>query len=161
MCFIFELLNDDNYHEAIADMQALQDLEKSFSKDRTDGKEMATKHLAYLVEYTHVHKGEIILARENDLYCGFIVYYIEEFETADLHVIDSLKIYGEVSELYIRPNWRKKNLGKKLLDHAEQYFIERGIKRVKLTVLAKNKKACDFYSHMDYAPFEIVYQKYL
>ncbi len=64
-----------------------------------------------------------------------------------LHASKSLTQIGDGEfEIYVKPTWQRKGIGKQLLVKAEQYAIQSTkLSRLTLKVLAKNKRAISLY----------------
>lgn len=154
-------LRAENRAYAVAFMAGLQEHERQISSDRRPGKEMADAHLAYLEKTCRVNSGKIFLARINQAYAGFIVCFINRYEPDDLHITAALKTYGEISDLYVAPQYRGQGVASSLIRHAETYLAALGQTRVKLTVLNANASAQRAYETLGYAPYEVIYQKEL
>ena len=59
--------------------------------------------------------------------------------------------YGYINNLYIEPSRRGCGLSDELLLYAENWFRERGVTRLRLTVTSTNVAACRLYERMGYA----------
>lgn len=57
---------------------------------------------------------------------------------------------GHVEELYVRPGFRGRSVGRDLLDRAEAWARERGCERVSLGVHTSNEDAREFYESCGY-----------
>lgn len=57
---------------------------------------------------------------------------------------------GQLTELYVAPEYRGKNLGKLLIQAVESYFIEKKCTVIVLEVLAVNHQAYEFYKRSGY-----------
>ena len=69
--------------------------------------------------------------------------------------------YGEVNEIYVGPDWRRKGLGKTIMAHAQKWFRERGVNTVRVEVLASNEAARSFYKRLGFEPNYMTLQKTL
>ena len=58
--------------------------------------------------------------------------------------------YGYVNNLYLTPQRRGAGLARELMQQAEKWFRERGIKRARLTVTTSNESACHLYENCGY-----------
>ncbi|MCK5023952.1 MAG: GNAT family N-acetyltransferase [Candidatus Aenigmarchaeota archaeon] len=66
---------------------------------------------------------------------------------------------GLVHQIYIDDEFRGKGLAKKLMDCAEEYFREKNIKRIKLTVTLENVSAIKLYEKIGYQKKRVVMEK--
>lgn len=82
--------------------------------------------------------AEVIIAEFNDELAGQAIYF-HNYSTFEA----SPGIYLE--DLYVRPSFRGKGIGKKLLEEVITIAKEKKCKRVEWVVLDWNKSAIDFY----------------
>jgi len=71
----------------------------------------------------------------------------------------SVGTFGRVQHIFVEDRVRKRGLGKKLMESAEEYLRSRGIKKMKLTVTATNDEALSFYRDMGYETKRFVMEK--
>ena len=87
------------------------------------------------------HNGDIIVCFDNDEIIGRVdVIYEQSY-------LD-FSIVGYVDWIYVRPSYRKKGIGKALLQEAEKLFVKKGCFKYYLFV-AENKQAIAFYEKTD------------
>ena len=67
---------------------------------------------------------------------------------------------GAIHELFVKPEFQKKGIGKKLVLHALDYFKNKNIKKAELWVGLKNERAKKFYSCLGFRE-SIAYGKWL
>lgn len=60
---------------------------------------------------------------------------------------------GRLISIGVHPDWRKKGIGKKLMDVAEGWFLKSGAKQVVLEVNVSNHEAVNLYSSLG---FEVI-----
>lgn len=82
------------------------------------------------------HKGEAL--------CGFVWIVLCHNNWTGEH-------YGYINNLYIEPRRRGCGLSDELLLFAENWFRERRVTRLRLTVTSTNVAACRLYERMGYA----------
>jgi ribosomal protein S18 acetylase RimI-like enzyme len=58
---------------------------------------------------------------------------------------------GLIYHLVVKPEHRRKGLGKKLLEKTEAVFKEEGIRKIYLLVFKKNKNGNDFWERREYS----------
>jgi L-amino acid N-acyltransferase YncA len=83
--------------------------------------------------------GKMWLINRNDKvvgYCCMVFSYTLEYHGPDCFI----------DEIYIRPEFQNKGMGKKALSLLEQYAKDRGIRAMHLFVFDENKKAFDIYA---------------
>ncbi len=97
--------------------------------------------------------AEAILAWDNDQPAGFAVFYLN-YST----FLGRPGIYLE--DIFVKPEFRGKGIGRSLLSHLARLAMERGCKRLEWSVLDWNETAIRFYKSLDAKPKEgwTVYQ---
>ncbi len=58
--------------------------------------------------------------------------------------------YGYINNIYLLPEKRGQHLGEELLAHAENWFKNRRVSKLRLTVTASNSAACHLYERVGY-----------
>jgi ribosomal protein S18 acetylase RimI-like enzyme len=71
----------------------------------------------------------------------------------------SVGTFGRVQHVFVEDKFRKRGLGKKLMESAEEYLRSRGIKKMKLSVTATNETALSFYEELGYKVKRFVMEK--
>jgi len=83
-------------------------------------------------------QAEVILAYTGELAIGFALFY-NNYSTfrgrCGVHLED----------LYVHPEWRGHNVGKRLLAHLARLTLQRGCSRLEWWVLGEDEKAVAFY----------------
>ena len=92
-------------------------------------------------------KAEVILAEENGEPVGFALFF-HNFST----FLGRAGIYLE--DLFVRPEYRGKGIGKALLRRLAQITVERGCGRLEWACLDWNKPSIDFYLSLDATPMD-------
>ena len=92
-------------------------------------------------------KAEVILAEENGEPVGFALFF-HNFST----FLGRAGIYLE--DLFVRPEYLGKGIGKALLRRLAQITVERGCGRLEWACLDWNKPSIDFYLSLDATPMD-------
>lgn len=95
------------------------------------------------------NKGSIIFATDKSKIVGAIVGIIEKQTKFDLLECVLTK-GGRILELYVKKEYRKRGIGKKLVQEMEKYFISKKCTVIKVDVFAPNTKAHNFYEQQEY-----------
>ncbi|MFC1627344.1 GNAT family N-acetyltransferase [Patescibacteria group bacterium] len=108
--------------------------------------ELDNKFTKYLKIAINKNNPNILIATINNQIVGFIT-----FEKSSTDYFDTkIKQYGEVIELFVSKEFRKRGIGKKLLTKVEKYFSEKGIEHIEIQCSTFNKDALDFYKNSNY-----------
>lgn len=62
---------------------------------------------------------------------------------------------GWVNYLAVDPEWRRRGVGRTLMDHAERWLLARGCPKLNLQVRTGNDDALDFYRRLGYRVDEV------
>ena len=85
--------------------------------------------------------AEVIVAWEHDVAVGFALFF-HNFST----FLGRPGLYLE--DLFVRPEWRGRGIGRRLLSHLAGIAVERGCGRFEWAVLDWNEPAIAFYRRM-------------
>ena len=82
----------------------------------------------------------VFVARQADNLIGFISLY-------ESYALYSEGVFGTIPELYVRPDFRSRRIGKKLLENAMSFGITRGWSRLEVTTppLPQFERSLKFY----------------
>ncbi len=72
-----------------------------------------------------------------------------------------LRKFGLIHTLVVEEAWRKHGIGHQLLQAAERWVLERGVKEVELFVWSFNQEAHQLYESVGYTPLNIKMYKQL
>lgn len=157
--FTIRIAKPEDRSVLVALMAALQDAEGELCSNRALGSEIGDAHLAYLEETVREQNGEIYVAESEDGILGFVTCFVEQFDEGDLHVVESERQYGYVSDLYVSPGMRKHGVGAELMQAAERHFLRLNLNVVRVGLLCSNEAAAKFYQKAGYQPYEVLYEK--
>ena len=142
-------------------MELLQDAERELHLNRPLGSEISDAHFAYLEELVREQNGQIYVAESEEGILGFVVCFVEKLDEGDLHVVESEREYGYISDLYVVSTMRKRGVAAALMQAAEQHFLNLDLEVVRVGLLCSNEPAVRFYRKAGYQPYEILYEKRL
>lgn len=90
------------------------------------------------------YQGKILFAEENRKTIGYIIGVIwKQSEKNKLEI--GQHVLGEVLDVFVEEQFRRKGIGTKLLEKMQHYFKERGCDSIWVHLFAPNKKAHDVY----------------
>jgi ribosomal protein S18 acetylase RimI-like enzyme/acyl carrier protein len=61
------------------------------------------------------------------------------------------KLVGEISYIYVLPNWRRSGIARRLVKDMQNWFVERKVSSIELQVLAGNSGARDFWKRLEFS----------
>lgn len=91
----------------------------------------------------------LFLAESGEYIVGFIHLAISQtpnYPSLAAHT------FGQIIDLFIMENYRRKGIGEKLMSTAKQWMISKDLDYLELQVLANNSQAIDFYEELDFSP---------
>jgi ribosomal protein S18 acetylase RimI-like enzyme len=139
-CVLMNELND-----YIASVDA-KNIVKSFSTQ--DDIEAYTNQI---IKDANERNGFIYLAEENGKIIGFIQGIINDNKSDVLYKLSHVPFSdGWIGELYVKPEFRGRGLGKQLIERARQYFRDNGCRFIRLTVLSDNADSVKIYKKLGF-----------
>ena len=142
----------------VAFMVALQEHERAMQRDREPGPRMADAHLAYL-ERSAAEGGAVLVAEHGGETVGFAVVLIQTSEEGDVHLLESERRFGWVSDLYVLPERRREGVAGALLDAAAEHCRAAGLPALLIASLTGNLPALRSYRAAGFEPYEISLRK--
>jgi ribosomal protein S18 acetylase RimI-like enzyme len=91
----------------------------------------------------------IYIAEREDRIIGFVAVAIEAQRKNDLLECVPSKA-GRILELYVEERYRGQNIGKSILERAEEYLKQRKCDVLRIEVFEPNVKAHNFYQKQGY-----------
>ncbi|TGD70898.1 GNAT family N-acetyltransferase [Mangrovimicrobium sediminis] len=150
------------HRAAVVDMMArLQDHEGALHNSRTPGRQMAGDHFDYLLACCNAQGGCVFVAQHGGEAVGFVVAMLEAEDDADRHLFEPFKRYGVITDLYVDPEARGHGVATSLVARVEGFLRQQEVATVRVSALAANQAAGDFYHDCGYSPYEITYIKEL
>lgn len=108
---------------------------------------VATEDSLYAALFGPAANVEAVMARHGPDAAGFALWF-HNFST----FAGRRGLYLE--DLYVRPEFRGRGFGRRLLAHLAAIAVERGCARLEWAVLDWNRRAIDFYRAMGAVPLE-------
>ena len=122
------------------------------------GAEIVDDLLPHMLDRCTKCDGRILVAELNKEVAGFLTILAkvksEEIEEGEIE-------YGLVSDLVVASKYRKRGVGRKLLEAAESYAKSNGVRWLRIGVLAENYSANGLYDSMGFKRFYIEREKEL
>ncbi|HLD61101.1 MAG TPA: GNAT family N-acetyltransferase [Patescibacteria group bacterium] len=101
------------------------------------------------IEKTQKEDGVVLLAENRGEVVGMILGVMHpQSRTSVLE--EGERVYARVTDLYITEEYRKKGVGKQLIEAIELHFKNKGCEVLTIGVLAPNKNAYEFYKRVGY-----------
>lgn len=134
----------------------LQEFERKIESNRRKGTSVSQKYLEKVLKNCKQQSGNIFVAEENGKVVGFCSVWLEKKPE---ELISTLKEYAYISDCILLPDFRRKGLGKSLLNAAEKHAIKTGMKTIIVGVLAKNTGAIEVYKKAGFEDYEMLLRK--
>jgi ribosomal protein S18 acetylase RimI-like enzyme len=106
------------------------------------GREAAEAYYNEIMPTIAAQNGFVVLAESNGQAVGCVAAKIEQ---DDVSIVPADRPLGYVSELFVVEAWRSRGIGGALLDLCEQRFRAIGIRRMIVSVAARNERAGSLY----------------
>jgi GNAT superfamily N-acetyltransferase len=131
---------------------AINRYEAPITHDRRTDYAGAVESLVAARERVEKNAGRILVAESGGLVVGHL-YLL--FLNYDVYVVEALRRYAYVSELFVRENVRGAGIATALLAAAERIAAESGVARIAIGVLAGNAPADRLYAKLGFQPHYI------
>ena len=139
---------DQKYDEDIKDLlvqlqQHLADIDKEKFNIVGDG--YREKYFEKTMEEVKKCNGKILLYKNDEKIAGLIVGLINNDETERYDLKTPKR--GRITELIVDKEYRRKRIGKQLLDEMTKYLKFIGCEKILIAVLGYNENAIEFYKN--------------
>jgi ribosomal protein S18 acetylase RimI-like enzyme len=132
----------------------LQDFERGLEPTLPKGEAMADRYLAHVLDRCAGAAGRIFVAEEDGAVVGFVGVLARVVPEPD-----EAQAYAYVSDLVVLPAYRRRGIGRALLERAEAYARGEGARVLRVGVLAKNEAAAGLYRSLGFGDYTIQLNK--
>jgi ribosomal protein S18 acetylase RimI-like enzyme len=130
-------------HAIVAFVEAIQEHERMSILDLKPGADIGRSYAETLVRTVAERSGLIVIAKADGQPVGFACAWIDEDD--DPLVREEVRRHAYVSDIFVDPGWRRRGLGRMLLDAIEGVMRRRGCQRIRICSKAANREAVSFY----------------
>ncbi|MEE9219588.1 MAG: GNAT family N-acetyltransferase [Acidobacteriota bacterium] len=130
----------------------LQEFERGLQPRLAEGRAIASRYVAHMLKRCAETKGGVYVAEVDGDIAGFATVWTHMKSEP---ILEREFEYAYVSDLYVRPKYRRQGLATALMARIEAHARERGVDLVRLMVLARNDLARPFYDACGYREEEI------
>ena len=99
-----------------------------------------------------IEEGTVWVAEDNNKVIGYLAGSVEGTPSY------ATKSIAELDNFYIDKEYRKKGIGKKLVQEFKEYCMKLGVEEMKVTASSKNMNAREFYKYIGFEDFEVTYK---
>jgi GNAT superfamily N-acetyltransferase len=103
------------------------------------------KHVGDLMKAENAH---VMVALGGNQVVGFAVLHVNQYPP-----VFKQDNYGMIDDMAVKAKYRRKGIGRKMLDAIYTWFKARNIKRVELSVVARNKAGYSFWKKNGFKDF--------
>ena len=128
----------------------LQDFERGIEPTLPKGEEMADRYLAHMLRRCADGTGRIYVTEADGRIVGFVGVLARVVPEPD-----ESQAYAYVSDLVVLPAYRRRGLGRALLERAEAYARREGARSLRVGVLARNDGAGRLYHRLGFADYTV------
>ena len=137
------LMNEFNNYIASVDTEKIV---KSFSSQAD-----IESYTIQTIKDADERNGFVYLAEENGSIIGFIQGIVDNNDKDVLYKLSHIPFSdGWIGELYVKPEYRGRGIGKKLVKKAHEYFRKHGCRFVRLLVLNDNSETVKIYKNLGF-----------
>ncbi|MBN2351610.1 MAG: GNAT family N-acetyltransferase [Spirochaetales bacterium] len=105
------------------------------------------KNLGEWISHDHI---KCFTAYDGESPVGFILFYKRDYPD---HIFKKGHCSVYLDQICVKPEYRKKGLGRRLMDELTSYCRENGIGRIELSVWSDNQNAQAFFKKMGFDPY--------
>ena len=134
----------------------LQDYEFRIDDRFPDGESIVDEYIPDIIRRSKLYAGDIFVAELDGEIAGYVMVWTR-YETGDVE--DGDFVCGLLADLEVLERHRGKGLGRALIEFAEQYARENGVRYLRLGVMARNYAARQVYERMQYREAKIELEK--
>lgn len=134
----------------------LQEFERKIDPRMPSGEEIADEYIAEMLTRCKACEGNVLVADDDGTIAGYVTV-LNRVQSDDLD--DGNIEFGLVADLLVRDAHRGCGLGHKLMQAAEGFASDNGVKWLRISVMAANQGARQLYSSMGYDEIYVELEK--
>lgn len=138
-------------------VRELKNYERYLHQARQPGDRVADAHVDYLIGSAEEGGGAIFIAWVGEDIAGFVAGWMALDQ--DPLNFPELASHGYISDIFVLPRWRGKDIAQQLLGAIETHLHAQGARRLRIHSLARNAAALAAYRGCGFDPLEIVLEK--
>ncbi|UUX49566.1 GNAT family N-acetyltransferase [Nisaea acidiphila] len=138
-------------------VRELKNYERYLHQARQPGDRVAADHVDYLIASAEEGGGAIFIAWVGEDIAGFVAGWMALDQ--DPLNFPELASHGYISDIFVLPRWRGKDIAQQLLGAIEAHLRTQGARRLRIHSLARNAAALAAYRGCGFDPLEIVLEK--
>jgi GNAT superfamily N-acetyltransferase len=142
-----------NLTESIAQLQDFIAALDPLHRIRTKKHFNADAYVKRIFDSIHKNNGVILIAEDAHVFIGYVIGIIRLPDESNLEGYPSVD--GIIEELYITPEYRRKNVGIMLMEAIETYLWQNACSTIKVNCFAPNSNAHQFYAKLGYTDRQI------
>ncbi|MDG2285266.1 MAG: GNAT family N-acetyltransferase [Alphaproteobacteria bacterium] len=160
MSEVFVRPADESDRDILVEMlRRLQDHERVLHPSRRPGVEVAEFQYKRVIDAGKNFGGAVLVAVLEEELVGMIAGWMIIDDDQLQHM--EFREHGYISDLFVTPERRGKDIAQHLLYAMEQHLIASGARRLSIGALARNGPAIAAYRTFGFEPFEITLEKYI
>jgi len=130
----------------------LQAFEQQLEPNRVEGQAIATTYRHHLLNRCAQTEGAIFVAEDSATVIGFVAVFAHVDSES---LIEAMTDHAYISDLVVLPAYRRRGVGRALLQAAETYARNHGATVLKVDVLVANTDAYNLYREFGFHDHEM------
>lgn len=136
----------------------LQDFERELDPRMPSGAEIVDEYLPNMLDRCEKCGGMVLVAEVDSEVAGYATILVK---VRSDDIVDGDFEYGLVSDLVVAGKFRRRGIGRQLLEAAESFARDCDVQSLRIGVLAGNRSADKLYDAMGFAALYIEREKIL
>lgn len=151
--------NEQYKPDVIRALMELQIHEHNLSNTRKAASiDLCEAYFSELIEKINSKQGKIFCLLQDEIFTGFISYYIEQDDT--IFEEESSNIYAYISDICVLKKFQNNGIAGNLLNKIyEDLKLNKFKGRIRINTLANNVTAIKTYEKCGFKRYEVIYEK--
>ena len=156
---IKEVVIADEYAMMAGFMRGLHEHEHELYDKTAAWGDIEAAYMRHVITAQQEQEGVCVVGYADGVPAGFIFGYAEDEDDSRIELHKGKELY--VSDGYIVPEYRRLGLYRKLNEHLEKVFIERGVQRIVRFTLLNNARMRALLESEGYVVTRLMYEKWV
>ena len=127
------------------------DFHKAIDPHYSRNKDALNKFEKFIKRWMKSKDGRVIVALDGQYVVGFALAMIFSYPP-----VIKQKLHGYIDTVAVKKGFRRKGVGEKMVSDLFKWFKKRGMDRIELSVITKNKSGRTFWKKLGFADYQSI-----